>query len=40
MKKIGFVLVVLSASILSCMSVAVPTQDVNEIVQATFQAQF
>ncbi len=38
MRKIGFALVVLSFFILSCLGLAAPTQDVDEIVQATFQA--
>ena len=41
MRKIGFVLVVLSVFLLSCLGLAAPaqpTQDVDKIVQATFQA--
>jgi hypothetical protein len=38
MRKIGFALVVLSFFLLSCLGLAAPTQDVDEIVQATFQA--
>lgn len=38
MRKIGFVLVALSVFLISCLALATPTQDVNEIVQATFQA--
>ena len=38
MRKIGFVLVVLSFLFASCTVSAVPTQDVNDIVRATFQA--
>jgi len=41
MRKIGFVLAVLSIFLLSCLGLAAPTQptqDVDEIVQATFQA--
>jgi hypothetical protein len=38
MFKSGFVLVVLSFLLISCTISATPTQDVNEIVQATFQA--
>ena len=38
MRKIGFALVVLSFFLLSCLGLTAPTQDVDEIVQATFQA--
>ncbi len=38
MRKVGFVLAVLSSFLISCLALAAPTQDVNEIVQATFQA--
>jgi len=38
MRKIGFGLVVLSVFLLSCLGLAAPTQDVEEIVQATFEA--
>ncbi|MGD8405636.1 MAG: hypothetical protein PVJ21_18400 [Anaerolineales bacterium] len=38
MRKIGFVLAVLNFFLLSCLGLAVPTQDVDEIVQATIQA--
>ena len=38
MRKIGIVLGVLSFILISCTISAAPTQDVNEIVQATFQA--
>lgn len=38
MRKIGFVLVTLSAFLISCLALATPTQDVDVIVQATFQA--
>ena len=38
MHKVGLFLVVLSFFIISCMLFAAPTQEVDEIVQATFQA--
>lgn len=38
MRKIGFVLVVLSAFLISCLGLAAPTQDVGDIVRATFDA--
>lgn len=38
MRKVGFVLAVLSSLLISCLALATPTQDVDEIVQATFQA--
>lgn len=38
MRKSGFILIILSFLMISCMLFAAPTQDVNEIVQATFQA--
>ena len=38
MRKIGFALVVLSFFLLSCLGLAAPTQDVDEIVKATFDA--
>jgi hypothetical protein len=41
MRKVGFVLAVLSLLLISCLALATPTQpmqDVDEIVQATFQA--
>jgi len=38
MRKIAFVLVVLSFLLMACMLLGAPTQDVDDIVQATFQA--
>lgn len=38
MRKVGFVLVVLSSLLVSCLASTMPSQDVDEIVQATFQA--
>ena len=38
MRKVGFVLAALSSLLISCLALATPTQNVDEIVQATFQA--
>jgi len=38
MRKVGLIIAVLSIFLLSCLALAAPTQDVDEIVQATFQA--
>ncbi|MGB7874424.1 MAG: hypothetical protein WBL25_08560 [Anaerolineales bacterium] len=38
MRKVGFVFVVLSFFLMSCLLFAAPTQDVDDIVQATLQA--
>ena len=38
MRKTGFALAILSVFLISCLALAAPTQDVDEIVHATFQA--